>query len=142
MRARLVTGAVGLTLMGVGASLLVSGGQLRDVALWLAGAIVLHDGIIAPVVLGIGLLLAGLPARGMLRGALITAGCLTFVALPVLLRPGAPTNPSALPLDYPRNWLLTLAAVAVLTAAVGGGRWLWRRRARLRPRWHRRRLRR
>ncbi|WP_327327208.1 hypothetical protein [Streptomyces sp. NBC_01210] len=42
----------------------MTGGQLKDVALWPAGAIVLHDGVVAPLVLGTGLLLAAVPARG------------------------------------------------------------------------------
>jgi hypothetical protein len=124
---RIVAGALGLALMAVGATLLLTGGQLKDVALWLAGAIVLHDGIIAPLVLGVGLLLAAVPARGTVRGALVVAGCLTMIALPPLLRPGAPTNPSALPLDYLRNWLLVLAAVAVVTGVVLAVRWLLRK---------------
>ncbi|MGW0553861.1 hypothetical protein ACWDZ6_06620 [Streptomyces sp. NPDC002926] len=115
---RIVTGALGLALMAFGTSLLVTGGQLKDVALWLAGAIVLHDGIVAPLVLGIGLLMAAVPARGTVRGALVVAGCLTVIALPVLLRPGAPKNASVLPLDYVRNWLIALAAVAVLTGVL------------------------
>ncbi|MFF0066067.1 hypothetical protein ACFYRC_31915 [Streptomyces sp. NPDC005279] len=115
---RIVTGALGLALMAFGASLLVTGGQLKDVALWLAGAIVLHDGIVAPLVLGIGLLMAAVPARGTVRGALVVAGCLTVIALPVLLRPGAPKNASVLPLDYLRNWLIALAAVAVFTGVL------------------------
>ncbi|MBT2392357.1 hypothetical protein ACFO9E_04905 [Streptomyces maoxianensis] len=124
---RIVTGALGLALMAVGATLLLTGGQLKDVALWLAGAIVLHDGIIAPLVLGVGLLLAAVPARGTARGALVVAGCLTVIALPPLLRPGAPTNPSALPLDYLRNWLLLLVAVAVVAGLVPVVRWLLRK---------------
>lgn len=124
---RIVAGVLGLALMAVGATLLLTGGQLKDVALWLAGAIVLHDGIIAPLVLGVGLLLAAVPARGTVRGALVVAGCLTMIALPPLLRPGAPTNPSALPLDYLRNWLLLLAAVAVVTGVVPAVRWLLRK---------------
>jgi hypothetical protein len=124
---RIVAGALGLALMAVGATLLLTGGQLKDVALWLAGAIVLHDGIIAPLVLGVGLLLAAVPARGTVRGALVVAGCLTMIALPPLLRPGAPTNPSALPLDYLRNWLLVLASVAVVTGVVLAVRWLLRK---------------
>ncbi|HET6352958.1 hypothetical protein OG905_07070 [Streptomyces sp. NBC_00322] len=124
---RIVTGALGLALMTVGAVLLLTGGQLKDVALWLAGAIVLHDGIVAPLVLGVGLLLAAVPARGTVRGALIVAGCLTVVALPVLLRPGTPKNPTVLPLDYVRNWLLALAAVAVLTGVLLAARWIRRR---------------
>ncbi|MGW7463528.1 hypothetical protein ACWGJT_02205 [Streptomyces xantholiticus] len=130
---RLLLGAAGIALMTVGLSLLVTDGQFRDVALWLAGAVVLHDLLIAPLVLVIGLLPAFLPARGLLRGALVTGGCLTVIALPVLLAPGTPRNPSVLPLDYPRNWLLSLAAVAAVTGAVPTGRWLrarWARRAR------------
>ncbi|GGW24071.1 hypothetical protein [Streptomyces xantholiticus] len=130
---RLLLGAAGIALMTVGLSLLVTGGQFRDVALWLAGAVVLHDLLIAPLVLVIGLLLALLPARGLLRGAFVGAGCLTVIALPVLLAPGTPRNPSVLPLDYPRNWLLSLAAVAAVTGAVLTGRWLsvrWARRNR------------
>jgi hypothetical protein len=115
---RTALGAAGLALMAAGLYLLVTGGQFKDVALWLAGAVVLHDLLVAPLVLAVGLLLALLPARGLLRGALVTAGCLTVIALPVLLAPGTPRNPSVLPLDYPRNWLLTLAAVAAVTAAV------------------------
>ncbi|MGW1490297.1 hypothetical protein [Streptomyces sp. NPDC002402] len=124
---RIVTGGLGVALMTVGAVLLLTGGQLKDVALWLAGAIVLHDGIVAPLVLGVGLLLAAVPARGTVRGALIVAGCLTVVALPVLLRPGTPKNPTVLPLDYVRNWLLALAAVAVLTGVLLAARWIRRR---------------
>ncbi|WP_308315897.1 hypothetical protein [Streptomyces sp. CC228A] len=47
------------------------------------------------------------------------AGGLTLVALPVLLAPRRPSNPSVLPLDYARNWLLLLAAVAVGALLVG-----------------------
>jgi hypothetical protein len=119
---RTALGAAGLALMAVGLYLLVTGGQFKDVALWLAGAVVVHDLLVAPLVLAAGLLLALLPARGLLRGALVTAGCLTVIALPVLLAPGTPRNPSVLPLDYPRNWLLTLAAVAAVTTAVLVGR--------------------
>ncbi|WP_328394005.1 hypothetical protein OHS70_04850 [Streptomyces sp. NBC_00390] len=118
---RFAVGTVGVALMGFGAWLLFGAGDVRDpwdAVVWLGGAIVLHDLIIAPVVLAVGFLLAALPARGTLRAVLIVCGALTLVALPPLLRPGAPTNPSALPLDYLRNWLLTLGAVAALAAAV------------------------
>jgi hypothetical protein len=113
---RLLTGAVGLTLMGVGASLLLDVPDLTGVLVWLGGAVVLHDALIAPLVLLIGWVLVRGGVRGPVRGALLVAGALTAVALPVLLRPGKPANSSVLPLDYPRNWLLTLAAVATTTA--------------------------
>jgi hypothetical protein len=125
---RVVTGALGVALMAVGGALLLSGGQLKDVALWLAGAVVLHDGIVAPLVLAVGLLLASVPARGTVRGALVVAGCLTAIALPALLAPGTPRNPSVLPLDYVRNLLLALGAVAVVTGILLAARRLRRRR--------------
>lgn len=117
---RHLVGGVGVAITGFGVWLLFGGGEVRDpgdVMVWLAGAIVLHDGLIAPLVFAVGLLLAALPARRTLRTALMTAGALTLVALPPLLRPGTPKNPSVLPSDYVGNWLLTLGAVAAATAA-------------------------
>ncbi|MCX4514316.1 hypothetical protein OHA27_29155 [Streptomyces sp. NBC_01619] len=138
---RFAAGAAGVGLMGYGAWLLFGDGGVRDpwdVVIWLAGAVLLHDGLIAPAVLAVGLLLAALPARGVLRAALVVCGALTLIALPPLLRPGAPTNPTALPLDYLRNWLLTLAVVVALAAAAlllpRAGRTLSDRRARRRAR--------
>ncbi|MBX7551245.1 hypothetical protein ABT288_15380 [Streptomyces sp. NPDC001093] len=114
---RLLVGAAGLALMGVGASLLLDRQQeLMGVLEWLGGAVVLHDALVAPVVLLLGLVLVRGGVRGPVRGALLVAGALTAVALPVLLRPGPRANSTVLPLDYPRNWLLTLVAVATFTA--------------------------
>ncbi|MFF8902428.1 hypothetical protein ACF082_33705 [Streptomyces lydicus] len=128
---RLLTGVAGLALMGVGASLLLDVPDLTGVLVWLGGAMVLHDALIAPLVLLIGLVLVRGGARGPVRGALLVAGALTAVALPMLLRPGKPANSSVLPLDYPRNWLLTLVAVATVTALVLAARRT--RRSRRRP---------
>ncbi|MFE0632210.1 hypothetical protein ACFW3D_35330 [Streptomyces sp. NPDC058864] len=113
---RRLTGAVGLVLAGVGGYLLVGAGDVTGVLIRLGGAVVLHDALIAPLVLLIGSTLVRGAARGPVRGALLVGGALTAVALPVLLRPGKPANPSVLPLDYPRNWLVTLLAAAVVAA--------------------------
>ncbi|UXY25377.1 hypothetical protein [Streptomyces sp. HUAS TT20] len=115
---RYLTGAVGVALMGVGAWLLLDVRDVTDVLVWLGGAIVLHDTLIAPSALLVGLVLVRGGARGPVRGALLAAGTLTVVALPVLLRPGPRANASVLPLDYPRNWLIALVAVAAVTALV------------------------
>ncbi|KUN03564.1 hypothetical protein AQI95_24090 [Streptomyces yokosukanensis] len=113
---RLLAGAAGLALMGVGASLLLDRQQdLMGVLEWLGGAVVLHDALLAPLVLLVGLVLVRGGVRGPIRGALLVGGALTAVALPVLLRPGPRANSTVLPLDYPRNWLLTLVAVATFT---------------------------
>ncbi|MDX2847680.1 hypothetical protein PV342_04120 [Streptomyces sp. PA03-3a] len=115
---RRLTGAVGLVLAGVGGCLLVEVRDVTGVLIWLGGAVLLHDVLIAPLVLLIGSALVRGGVRGAVRGALLVGGALTAVALPVLLRPGKPANPSVLPLDYPRNWLVTLLAVAVVAALV------------------------
>lgn len=127
---RVLTGAAGVALMGVGTSLLVDVRDLTGVFVWLGGAVVLHDVVIAPLVLLVGLVAVRAGVRWPVRGALLVAGALTAVALPVLLRPGKPANSSVLPLDYPRNWLLALVAVATVTAflmAVRGTRRIRRR---------------
>ncbi|MFF7188248.1 hypothetical protein ACFZAR_24045 [Streptomyces sp. NPDC008222] len=130
---RILTGLAGAVLMGVGVSLLPDAGDPTGVLLWLGGALLLHDAVIAPLVLVVGLLLVRSGGRGPVRGALMVAGALTAVALPVLLRPGTPANSSVLPLDYPRNWLLALVAVATVTALLTAGRGFVRgRRPRLR----------
>ncbi|MFD9632267.1 hypothetical protein [Streptomyces violascens] len=124
---RTVAGAAGLALMAFGALLLWDQTTHWDVLIWLAGAVVLHDGVIAPLVLGVGFLVGGLKYRGLVRGALLAAGCLTLVALPVLLRPLPTANSSVLPLDYVRGLLISLTAVAVLAVLRGAGRWAWGR---------------
>ncbi|MGW3248413.1 hypothetical protein [Streptomyces sp. NPDC001070] len=115
---RWLTGAVGLVVTGVGAFLLLGVPDVTGVLMWLGGAVVLHDVLIAPLVLLIGSVLVRGGVRGPVRGALLVAGAVTAVALPVMLRPGKPANSSVLPLDYPRNWLVALGAVAVVTALV------------------------
>ncbi|MFE5913501.1 hypothetical protein ACFQ6B_31065 [Streptomyces wedmorensis] len=107
-------GCLGLVLIGIGAWRVADQPDPLGVVVWLAGAVVLHDGIIAPLVLAIGLLLVGRPERGVLRGALVVAGSLVLIALPLLVRPGEPPNPSALPLPYGRNLVIVLAAVVVV----------------------------
>ncbi|MFI6377096.1 hypothetical protein [Streptomyces sp. NPDC050546] len=114
--------------MCVGVSLLLDVRDLTDVLVWLGGAVVLHDVVIAPIVLLAGLLLVRDGVRGPVRGALLVGGALTVVALPVLLRPGRTANSSVLPLDYPRNWLIALMVVATVTALVLAVRAFGRRR--------------
>ncbi|MFI8100627.1 hypothetical protein [Streptomyces sp. NPDC086023] len=110
--ARWGLGLLGVLLIGIGGRHLSSLPDPYAVLVWLGGALVLHDGVVAPLVLAVGLLVAALPARPVVRAALVTAGALVLVTLPLLLRPGAPPNPSALPLPYARNLLLVLAVVA------------------------------
>ncbi|MFC9299172.1 hypothetical protein [Streptomyces sp. NPDC057010] len=129
---RYAVGGFGLVLAGWGGWLLLQQPEPWRIAVWLAGAVVVHDGLIAPLVIAIAALTAaaGLRLRGVLRGALIVAGSLTAIALPPLLRPGAVANPTVLPLDYVRNWLLAMAALALLTVLCAGVRAALRRAGR------------
>ncbi len=118
---RAVLGVTGVALIAVGAWLLVfdtRDGTVPQVVLWLAGSVALHDFLLVPVVLLAGLALLRAPARTVWRGALLTAGALTLLALPLMLRGSSAGKPSLLPLDYPSNWALSLAATVLGTVCV------------------------
>ncbi|MFI6003357.1 hypothetical protein ACIA98_23580 [Streptomyces sp. NPDC051366] len=124
MAYRYLVAGLGLALMGLGGALLIQQPSPWRIVLWLAGAVVVHDGLIAPLVIAVAALtgVLGLRLRGIPRAALIVAGSLTAIALPPLLRPGGAANPTVVPLDYPRNWLLAMAAVAVAAGLWAGTR--------------------
>ena len=91
--------------------------------IWLVGGVVLHDGVLAPLVL-LACLAATrlLPriARGPAAAGLVVLGSVTLLAVPVLGRFGArPDNPTLLDRDYALGWVvlagLTIAGVAVAT---------------------------
>ncbi len=110
---------IGTVGMAYGAWLLVSRqdlGQIVEVVLWLAAAVVIHDGILAPMVLGLGWVGGRLLPRAIARGAvavLVLLGPATLVAIPVLGRFGAkPDNPTLLDRDYTQG-LLVFAALCV-----------------------------
>lgn len=120
--ARLLLGAVGLAAMGIGVFILLTDPFVHrplEVVKWLVGADLLHEAVVVPAVLALGALLR---PRGALRAGLISAGCVTAVALPMLLAPRPHANPTVLPLDYPRDWLVTLGLIAVLTALASARR--------------------
>ncbi|MFG2989725.1 hypothetical protein ACGFZK_10635 [Streptomyces sp. NPDC048257] len=134
MAYRYAVGGFGLLVMAFGGLLLVREPEPWRIVRWLAGGVLVHDGLIAPLVFAVAALCAaaGLRLRGVPRAALIVAGSLTVIAAPPLLRPGGVANATVLPLDYPRNWLLAMAAVAVLAAGYAGARACVRRAARRR----------
>jgi hypothetical protein len=124
MPLRLAVGLVGVLVGTYGAYLLLSrqdGDQLVNAAIWLASGVVLHDLVLAPVVLGLvalGARLAPVPARVPAVAALVVLGTVTLLAIPVLGRFGArPDNPTLLDRDYTAGWL-ALAGVVVLTTVV------------------------
>ncbi|MEU7074048.1 hypothetical protein AB0B30_31995 [Streptomyces narbonensis] len=128
---RYVVGGCGIGLMVFGGALLLQQPEPWRIGMWLAGGVLVHDGLIAPLIIALAAA-AGLRLRGVPRAALVVAASVTVIALPPLLRPGGVANATVLPLDYLRNWLLAMAAVAAITVAYVGVRACLRRAARRR----------
>jgi hypothetical protein len=132
VRTRLAIGGVGVLVGLFGAYLLLSRqdhDQLFSAAIWLVSGVVLHDFVLAPVVLVV-VALGGrvVPAafRGPAVAGLVVLGTVTLLALPVLSRMGERAdNPSLLDRHYTLGWLV-LAALVVAAVVVAG---LARRRA-------------
>jgi len=127
-RAFWVALALGAGVMAYGAIGLVSDtgvGPSADVAVWLVGADVAHDFVLAPLACVVGAVVArALPrwCRAPVQAALLTTGVLLIVVYPALRgfgRDHVPDNPSVQPLDYTTS---TLTALAVVWA--GAAVWL------------------
>ena len=109
--------------------------SLLRVAVWMAVAVVIHDAIWSPSLLGLGAVLGRVPprARRFLQGGLVVAGCLVLVAAPLAYRKGSqPTSTTILLQDVGRNLALLLALVAVASLLAWFGQVL-RDRRRERP---------
>ncbi|MGH8775793.1 MAG: hypothetical protein ACRDWI_11655 [Jiangellaceae bacterium] len=88
---------------------------------WLGGLLA-HDLVVAPAVVLLGVLVARLVPgrpRPYVQAGLAISAMLSVAALPFVLGRGrAEGEPSALPLDYGRGLLITLAAVWGVVAVV------------------------
>jgi hypothetical protein len=131
MRAtRLLLGALGVVLGLVGAWHLLRIGQahpakLVDVVVWLVAGVLVHDAVVAPLVVVVGVLVVPrLPRSGRpaVVAGLVVLLAVTLVAVPVIGRFGARAdNPTLLDRPYAVLWLvfaaLVAAGVAVSVAA-------------------------
>jgi hypothetical protein len=124
MRLRILLGGLGGLVGAYGVFLLLSrqdSDQLVNAGIWLASGVVLHDFVLAPVVLGLvvaGARVAPAAARVPAAGALVVLGAVTILAIPVLGRFGArPDNPTLLDRNYPAGWF-ALAGVVLLATVV------------------------
>lgn len=121
---RVVLGVAGLLAIGFGLRGVLRGGVATDwpvTVAWLLAGPLLHDLVVLPAVAAVGWVVARVvPAsvRPVVRGGLLVAATVTVVAIPVLSGRGDPGNPSLTPLDYPRNYAIVLAAIAVVTAVL------------------------
>ena len=132
MRTRLLLGALGVAVATYGGWLLLQEdlSDLVDTAVWLAGGVVLHDFVLVPLTLLLGLALVRLlPAnlRAPVGGGLVVLGTVTLMAVPVLGGWGANAdNPTILDRNYPVGWLVvagvTMLVVVVTIVLRAGGR--------------------
>lgn len=119
-RPRVLIGAAGVLLGSFGAFRLLSevpGSALLALAVWLVGALVLHDVMLSPLVIGIGIALRRVPARARtyVQGALVAGGMVTVIAVPLIYRAGTqPRAEALLNQDYGTNLGLLLVMIAAL----------------------------
>jgi hypothetical protein len=120
---RVALGVIGICLSGYGILRLLqslSGKELLGLGRWLVGALIVHDGLIAPVVIGIGLLLQRFVpdrARAFVQPGLIVGGLISSVAVVLIWRRGKASAPSLTLLNqnYSMHLVLLLALVAAAT---------------------------
>jgi hypothetical protein len=95
--------------------------NLLALAVWLLAALVLHDGVVAPAVVGAGWGLRRLvPDRGrrFLQLGLTAAACVTVVAVPmIVLRGSQPAVKALLLRDYGAGLVIIYGVIAVACAA-------------------------
>ncbi|HVK21031.1 MAG TPA: hypothetical protein VM677_06700, partial [Actinokineospora sp.] len=96
---------------------------------WFVGGPVVHDAVVAPVVGGVGLLIASRISprwRTPVLAGSVATGVLALLAVPLLWRPfGVPDNPGLHDRDY---WLGLGVSLAIVWAAVALGGLLTRNR--------------
>jgi predicted anti-sigma-YlaC factor YlaD len=126
-RFRLALGAVGVVILGYGGVRLLQNAHSTThpvkLAEWLVGALLVHDLLIAPVVLGVGWLVARWlprPARGLVLAALIMTGLVSSVGIFLVYRQGKTASPTLalLAQNYRAHLVLLYVAVIVGTGAV------------------------
>ena len=121
---RILLGLIGGALVLYGALWIIHGlptSVLLVLGGWLVAVVVIHLGVLSPIVLGVGALLHRVPDRGrpFLQGGLITAGIVTVIALPLMLRQSSQPPAKAMLLqDYRLSLLILLVIIAVATSIV------------------------
>lgn len=120
-----VMAVIGWLVMSYGVyGLMINAAQTHPASwlLWFLGGIVVHDFLIAPVVVGVGVLVSrAVPDdfRGPVQGALVAGGIVALTALPYVLGFGrSSSNPSALPNNYATALLTLLLFIAAGAAGL------------------------
>lgn len=107
---------------------------------WLVCALIVHDGIIAPIVLGVsvGMRRAGksipLAVLAILQGGIVVGFVISIVVIPEIYAKhlGTP-NPTVLPFDYGLRFVFLWAGVIAATGLCVAGYYAAARRLKNRP---------
>jgi hypothetical protein len=121
---RVLLGTIGTAAIGYGAlRILTDSKDTKPIALlkWLIGSLLVHDLLIAPVVVGIGWLLTRfVPARArtFVQAGLVTGGLVGALGVLLIWRQGKSSARSLalLQQNYAANLLVLLLIIAVVTA--------------------------
>ena len=126
-RWRVVLIALGVGLLVIAAVTLlndIAPSRYLGIAVWLVGALIIHDGIAAMIVFGVAVLLRRTGDRipfavlAIVQGAIVVAVIVSVLFIPEIIKKHIGTaNPTVLPLDY----LLNLGVFYVVLAAVTAG---------------------
>lgn len=133
MRAtRIVLVVLGVLVMAFGAYVLVTTvrpDRIGGLATWLLAAVVLHDAVLSPFVVAVGLLLRrtgrrlGMGVLVVVQAAVVLGSVLALVVLPeIAAKHHGQKNPTVLPFDYTTRLLVVegvLLAVVVVALVVG-----------------------
>jgi sugar phosphate permease len=124
MKARrigLATAGLMLTLFGVFRLLTeIPARSLILLGIWLLSALILHDAVVAPAIVGVGWILRRTTPdreRGYLQSALIMIALVTVVAAPmIVLRGSQPPVKALLLRDYAANLVLLIGTIIAVAA--------------------------
>ena len=122
VRALLLLTGVGFGLWGVWLMRDFTSEQLVSMGTWLAGGVVLHDAVIAPVTVLLGVaaarLLPGRP-RSVIAIAFLVWATLTVAFVNVLSgQGGKPDNDTVLHRPYGTSWIVLTAGIVLVAAGV------------------------
>ena len=124
MRGLLIATGIAMGLRGIWLMRDFRFDQLLSAAIWLAGGVVAHDGILAPFVVGAGVVLARITpayARRPVTVGLILWGTVTFAVANVLSgQGGKPDNDTILDRPYVLTWLVLTLVLFLGIAAYAG----------------------
>ncbi|WP_309620344.1 hypothetical protein [Salinibacterium sp.] len=117
----------GIALLVIGAITLLNDVAPTDyagIAIWLLGALVIHDGLAAFVIFGVSILMRRtsrtipLAVIAIIQGALAVGAIFFVIVVPAILKKDiGSANPSILPLEYGLNLVLFYVGLAMVTAA-------------------------